>query len=409
MKKNIIGLYIHIPFCLKKCAYCDFVSGKPTSKKTHRYRDSLLQEIEIKSQWLKRHHLSHVKKPSVDSIQIGGGTPSLLDAGFFEKILHKINNCFHLQKTAEITIEANPESMTFSKLRDYRSLGINRLSIGIQSFSTRILKILRRSSNPIALRRSIPMAQKAGFNNINVDLMYGIPSQTESELITDINKLLRYAPCHINASLLWFKKNTPIQKKLAKKTLTAPDKKTLDNFYKITTSSLKKAGYKQTDPFNFYKPNREHRFHKKFFNFDQIIGLGASAESFIPENIFYRNKGVRYINNLLPHKYQALCNASKNPVQGQMVIPVKTMLKEFIKAKLFHQKGLQFDTLTKRFGDLLGDDYTKTFEPLRNLICVKLSKKSIKVKPLIKADLVLEKLGWGPVYTGFAQDSHHKK
>ena len=190
-KRPLKSLYIHIPFCKDKCYYCNFISLVDKNNFMDQYIASLLVNIE---QELSKHRVINL-----NSIYIGGGTPSLLEIHHFENILNKISKFFVLDKVSEITVEINPGTTSFSYLQCLRDLGVNRLSIGIQSFDDKILKLLNRKHNSDQAKQSILLAQKAGFENINLDLMYGLPDQTVEIWVNTLQEALNYDIKHISA------------------------------------------------------------------------------------------------------------------------------------------------------------------------------------------------------------------
>ena len=211
-------LYIHIPFCIRKCDYCDFLSGPSDPEKRAAYVQALLKEIQAVKEGRGR---------SVSSIFIGGGTPSVLDEKFMGEILREIRKDFKLQEDAEITIEVNPGTVDARKLQAYRSFGINRLSIGLQSPQDRELKILGRIHNYRQFLETYKQARDAGFDNINVDLMSAIPEQTYEDWIGNLRTVAELGPEHISAYSLIIEEGTPF----AERKLDLPDEDTEYEMY----------------------------------------------------------------------------------------------------------------------------------------------------------------------------------
>ena len=261
-----IEIYIHIPFCVKKCDYCDFLSGPSGPEEQSDYVQALLREIDA---------VKEGKGRSVSSIFIGGGTPSVLDAGFIGEILNRIRNKFQIQNDAEITIEANPGTADYGKLQAYRDYGINRLSIGLQSPDDRELKILGRIHNYEQFLETYKKARKAGFDNINVDLMSAIPDQTYKGWEKNLRTVAELEPEHISAYSLIIEEGTPF----AARQLNLPDEDTDYNMYEATARILKEYGYKQYEISNYAKRGMACRHNVGYWTRQDYLGFGLGASS----------------------------------------------------------------------------------------------------------------------------------
>jgi len=261
-----IEIYIHIPFCVKKCDYCDFLSGPSGPEEQSDYVQALLREIDA---------VKEGKGRSVSSIFIGGGTPSVLDAGFIGEILNRIRNKFQIQNDAEITIEANPGTADYGKLQAYRDYGINRLSIGLQSPDDRELKILGRIHNYEQFLETYKKARKAGFDNINVDLMSAIPDQTYKGWEKNLRTVAELESEHISAYSLIIEEGTPF----AARQLNLPDEDTEYNMYEATARILKEYGYKQYEISNYAKRGMACRHNVGYWTRQDYLGFGLGASS----------------------------------------------------------------------------------------------------------------------------------
>lgn len=261
-----IEIYIHIPFCVKKCDYCDFLSGPSGPEEQTDYVQALLREIDT---------VKEGKGRSVSSIFIGGGTPSVLDAGFIGEILNRIRNKFQIQNDAEITIEANPGTADYGKLQAYREFGINRLSIGLQSPDDRELKILGRIHNYEQFLETYKEARKAGFDNINIDLMSAIPDQTYKGWEKNLRTVAELEPEHISAYSLIIEEGTPF----AARELNLPDEDTEYNMYEATARILEEYGYKQYEISNYAKRGKACRHNIGYWTRQDYLGFGLGASS----------------------------------------------------------------------------------------------------------------------------------
>lgn len=287
MMESKAGIYIHIPFCVRKCNYCAFLSAPTDAEGIEKYVDALLDEIDgCKANFT-----------SVDSIYLGGGTPSLLSIEQIEKILNALYENFSIDADVEITLEANPGTLgetdaeVFNKLSAYKKLGINRLSIGVQSMNDEVLKYLGRIHNAEDVRRDFHLARKAGFDNINLDLILSVPfTENPMELeIKDTEELIKLAPEHISCYSLQIEEGTPFGKMYADGTLQElPDELDREIYHKVS-EILKSHGYDHYEISNFAKPGFESRHNSKYWNMTDYIGLGLGASGFV--------NGVRYKNN----------------------------------------------------------------------------------------------------------------
>ena len=267
-KKSGLELYLHIPFCIKKCDYCDFLSGPSTRAGQESYIYALLREIEA---------VSKLEKRPVDTVFIGGGTPSVPECDVMEEILQGLQENFHFSPDAEITIEANPGTLTPQKLALYRKYGINRISIGLQSPKDEELKMLGRIHNYEQFLESYQMAREAGFSNLNIDLMFAIPGQSYEGWIENLRLVAELGPEHISAYSLIVEEGTPF----SKRKLELPDEDTEYRMYEDVAKVLGEYGYHQYEISNYAKENRECRHNEGYWQRKDYLGLGLGAASLI--------------------------------------------------------------------------------------------------------------------------------
>lgn len=274
MKTNKVGIYIHIPFCVRKCYYCDFLSYDETDEIAQEiYTKALLREMESQT--------GVMKNLSVDSLFLGGGTPSLLNVGLMERIMGGAHRFFLMEEDAEITMEANPGTLSPEKLKAYRSFGVNRLSLGVQSFDDAILAKLGRIHTGQEAIRSFEMARAAGFGNINMDLIFGIPGQTQDVWETTLKEVFRCGPEHLSMYGLSIEKGTKFWQWMEEKTMAACSD-TLDRqMYHRGLDLAGERGYEQYEISNLAKPGKECAHNIKYWNFSDYLGLGLGAHSFI--------------------------------------------------------------------------------------------------------------------------------
>lgn len=280
---------MHIPFCKRKCKYCDFVSFCCDEEKIEKYFEVLNKEIKNKK-------IDNSKE--VTTIYIGGGTPSVPDSKYIVEMLENIKTRFKLAEDVEITIEINPGTITEDKLIAYKKAGINRISIGLQSTNDRILNLIGRIHNYEEFLNTYELVKKIGYNNINVDLMLGIPTQTEEELVETVTKIVNLKPNHISVYSLIFEDNTEIKKMIDNKELETVDENIERKMYWKTKSILKKNGYKHYEISNFAQKGYESKHNMDCWNQEEYIGFGLAAHSYINRKRFSNIDNIDdYINN----------------------------------------------------------------------------------------------------------------
>ena len=243
--KKALELYLHIPFCIRKCEYCDFLSGPADERNRRTYLDALLRELAAVG--------PQAEDYEVTSVYIGGGTPSLLPGEWMEKLMAGVREGYCLAKDAEISMEANPGTLTKENLAGYRRAGINRLSLGCQSTDDAELKLLGRIHTWAQFQESFRMAREAGFTNLNVDLMSGLPGQHLASWEESLETIARMEPEHISAYSLIIEEGTPF----AEKTLELPDEEEERQMYERTGEILQSYGYQQYEVSNYAKPGKE--------------------------------------------------------------------------------------------------------------------------------------------------------
>lgn len=292
-KKQELGIYIHIPFCAKKCYYCDFVSYPNMKEKQKEYVEALKKEI--KSYDLQNYNIT--------TIYIGGGTPSYIESKYIVEVLEYIKSKLNANETKfenmEITIEVNPGTVTKEKLLDYKKVGINRLSIGLQSTNDRLLKQIGRIHKYQDFLQTYNLARNVGFTNINIDLMLGLPNQSIKDLKESIEKVISLQPEHVSIYSLIVEEGTKLYKQIETGELQLPEEELERKMYWYTKSKLELAGYKHYEISNYAKPKRESKHNSNCWEQKQYVGIGASAHSYL-DNIRYCNVSnlKEYISNM---------------------------------------------------------------------------------------------------------------
>lgn len=267
MNKDTLGLYLHIPFCKKKCNYCDFCSFPSDERMQYAYIEALVAQIAS----------APADARTVDSVFFGGGTPSLLSENAFERIFSALLAKFHFSQQAEITVEVNPGTLSESKAKALFSLGVNRISMGLQSTEDNELSILGRIHSYAQFLESFGLLRKVGFRNINVDLMYSIPSQTVESLEKTLCRVLALSPEHISAYSLIIEENTPFGRK--REELLLPDEREELEMYGKVCKMLKDAGYLHYEISNYAKEGCLCRHNLRYWQGGDYLGFGLAAHS----------------------------------------------------------------------------------------------------------------------------------
>lgn len=283
-EKKELEIYIHIPFCVQKCAYCDFLSAPADEAVREQYIDALKEEI--------RQQKSFGSEYKVISIFIGGGTPSILEGAQIAEILKEIRNYFAMEVDAEITIECNPGTLSEDKLSCYKKSGINRLSLGLQSADNQELKLLGRIHTYEEFLESFSLARKVGFGNLNVDLMSALPGQTKESWQETLRQVIALNPEHISAYSLIIEEGTPFYERYkpgGREEYLLPDEDMERQMYYDTRDILGAAGYERYEISNYAKPGFECRHNLGYWERREYLGLGLGASSLI--------KGIRYQNH----------------------------------------------------------------------------------------------------------------
>lgn len=335
------GLYIHIPYCKQKCKYCSFFS-KPCASVEERYFSLLLEEIESYA----------CEKVTIDTIYIGGGTPSLLSKEQLTALFERINQTFTVEENAEISIELNPESATEELLIYLKNCGVNRLSFGVQSFNDEELEAIGRLHKSKTAAEKITIASKY-FANVNLDLMVGLPFQTKESFEKSLGKALSLPVKHISVYSLILEENTPLFK-MVEKGLKIPDEDETVEMYELAERMLKEKSFNRYEISNFARSGYECKHNLNCWNFKEYIGVGSSAHSFF--------KNERYSNPEDIEKFSDINNRIKYLNNGN------DRISEYIMLALRTAKGIDKQLFFERFGI----DFDKTFS-------IVLSKEEIKL------------------------------
>ncbi len=338
MTTSNLGLYIHIPFCVKKCSYCDFVSFEGCDDRLQReYVAELVKEI-------RRWGLLYEKRFQIDTIFFGGGTPSLMDERLICEIIASIRESFPVESDAEITLEANPGTLKARKLEAYRAAGINRLSIGVQSLDDGMLKNLGRIHSVDEFLKNYTLARKYEFNNINIDLMFAIPGHSLEIWADTLRKALELAPEHISFYSLQIEENTRFYTMLKSGEIQQISDVLDREMYHMAIEALNAAGYTHYEISNACKQGYECRHNLKYWSMENYLGLGLGAHSYID--------GLRFS---MTQDLQSYLNGEK--INWQHKNDLKDDVSEYIFTGMRKTRGISFEAFRKRFGKELFEFY----------------------------------------------------
>ena len=342
------GLYVHIPFCRTKCFYCNFYSTTSIDR-INPFLNALFIEMNLYgSSWNR-----------FDTLYIGGGTPSLLTMKQFSDVLSHIRETFRFTENPEITVEINPADMNLNDLKSLRSMGVNRISVGVQSFNDDILAFLGRRHTGSQAHRSIADARRAGFENIGLDLMYGIPGQDIPSWAETLEETISYEPEHLSCYQLTLEDDTPLGKRRRMGEFLLPDEDRQYDFFMRTSTILGDAGYVHYEVSNFARnKNLVSRHNSKYWNHTPYLGLGPAAHS-LAENRRWWNKGSLT-------EYLADIHAKKAPVDTSETLSAEEMRLEALFLGFRTKEGIHLENFNTRFECDLLEEKAETIEILQN-------------------------------------------
>lgn len=344
MKQKEIGLYIHIPFCKKKCNYCDFCSYDNKEELIPNYMKWLQHEIREVGRTNKQDVIEGRDNPFlVKTIYIGGGTPSFVDSKYIVEIMKIINENYTVLSDAEITIEVNPGTATLEKLEDYWNCGINRISIGLQSTYDGLLKQIGRIHTYQDFLETYHVARTVGFTNINVDLMLGLPNQTMQMLQNSVEEIIGLEPEHISLYSLIVEEGTKLEEQLNEKELVLPEEGLERDMYWKTKELLEKAGYTHYEISNFAKPGYESKHNTDCWYQKEYIGFGSASHSY--------TNGIRYSN--IENVEEYINNYEEDKIENNLIFHEKqnqeSMQKEYMLLGLRKVQGVSIQEFKNKF------------------------------------------------------------
>ncbi len=373
------SLYIHIPFCRTKCPYCDFNTYENIEHLTEDYINSLITELTNWSRYID----FNSKNKYIKSVFFGGGPPSYISENNISKIMQTIVNNFNLLDEAEISIECNPNDLSQEKLLSWENSNINRISIGAQSFSDKFLRVLGRDHDFIEISQGFIKARSLGFDNLNLDLIYGIPGQNMDDWKSTIKQALKLKPDHISMYGLTIEKNTKFDWMVSEGLMPNPDSDVAADMYEYVEKEMNNNGYTHYEISNWSLPGKESKHNLTYWYSQEYIGIGAGAHSFY--------SGLRFWNVNSPNEYINLLEKNRT-IQNNTEIckgfcavseveyyDNNTRIADKFILGLRLVQGINQSIFTKSFIDLISEKYDKEINELIHMGLLEIAKDSIKL------------------------------
>jgi oxygen-independent coproporphyrinogen-3 oxidase len=345
------GLYIHIPFCVKRCSYCNFCSY--TDGDFEPYAKALTKELGIRS----------AKSDNrINTVYFGGGTPSLLPSAFLHEIMSAILKSYVVEHDAEITIECNPNTLDNTKVNDLVKMGFNRFSLGLQCAQDDTLALIGRIHKVKDYEKAVKHLKNAGIANISTDIMLGLPKQTKDDIIKTLDFITQFDIPHISAYALKVEKGTELYQKVKRKEVTAFDDDYVAELYDVVHDYLDSKGIKRYEISNFAKPGYESRHNLIYWTLNEYIGVGCSAHGFL--------NGIRYANVKSKDKYVAKLSDCKLPVSSSHKQIKENMINDYVMLSLRLDKGFALEDFEKRFGINFIEKYTQCKDLMKQNVLI---------------------------------------
>jgi oxygen-independent coproporphyrinogen-3 oxidase len=346
-------LYIHIPYCRQKCPYCAFFSQECSGDDLDRYTGLLQQEMLLAAG-------RTTPRSKLDSIYFGGGTPSLLDPQQVADLLHQAESLFGLAAGAEVTLEANPGTIDFQRLAGFRQAGINRLSLGIQSFDDRMLRTLGRIHSAQQAREAFTAARRAGFENIGLDLMHALPGQTGALWLVELRQAVQLAPEHLSIYGLTIEEDTPFAAQYDSDSPPLPDEDLAAEMFETADEFLEARGYEHYEIANYARTGFRSRHNRGYWKRDGYLGLGAGAHSFLRDAGF----GTRFSNTADLDEYCTALQHGSLPRRDIQPLARADAMAEYLFLGLRMAEGVQFSEFKEEFGTGIREIFGQKITPL---------------------------------------------
>ena len=359
----MLGLYIHVPFCVQKCNYCDFNSFKIKGNDKKEYLNAIEKEMKLYS--------DEFKNKQFDSVFFGGGTPSILNIEELKRLVGSVFENFNIKKTAEVSMECNPGTINKEKLIHMKELGINRLSIGLQAIQNHHLKYIGRIHSYEEFEKNYLEAKEVGFDNINIDLMYALPNHKKEEWKESLDKIISLNPSHISAYSLILEEGTKLYEMYDNEEFSLLDEDTDIEMYNYTINKLKENGYNQYEISNYSKEYKECKHNIIYWKCDNYLGLGPGASGYIGD--------IRYNNISDLNEYNHKISQNIKPIEEETILSEKDKIEEFIFMGLRMNEGISLKVFKERFNISIEDIYKEPIEKLIDSKLLELDKDNLKL------------------------------
>ena len=359
----MLGLYIHIPFCVTKCKYCDFNSFKIDLNEKIKYLNYLGEEMKL--------YKEEIKNREIDSVFVGGGTPSILNENEINILFEKIKENFNIKSNAEITMECNPGTLTLNKLKVMKKSGVNRLSIGLQAVQNHHLKYIGRIHTFEEFEKNYHDAKQMGFDNINIDLMYALPNQSREDWMESLEKVVKLNPTHISAYSLILEENTELFKMYERDEFNLLDENTDIEMYEYTINYLKSHGYNQYEISNYAKDNFECKHNVLYWKCEEYVGIGASASGYF--------NGIRYNNICELDNYEKMILEGEKPIEWEEKLSIKDEIEESIFLGLRMNEGIQISDFKEKYNYDFEKEYKNEIEKLSKMELIEIDNNRMKL------------------------------
>ena len=369
-----IAIYIHVPFCVRKCAYCDFASFAGKEDVWKNYFEALLGEIDS---WK-----DELRTREVRSVFFGGGTPSLVPAGAIASVLERLRQYAVFAPDCEITLEANPGTLAPEKLAVYRQAGVNRLSIGVQSFDAGLLKILGRIHAPEEAEAAVYMAQEAGFDNISIDLMYALPGQTMAQWLDTLKKAVSLPLKHISAYSLIVEEGTRMYQRVEAGELSVPDDDSVNEMQRMAVDFLARHGFARYEISNYARPGFESRHNITYWEVGDYLGLGSAAHSLM--------NNMRFANPPEPERY-----LGGERMLEKQICSISDQMEEHIMLETRMTRGLNLALWQERFGEAFLEKHARAVRKLESYGLIEIENGFLRLNTMgleLQDSVVLELL-----------------
>lgn len=357
------GIYVHVPFCVRKCYYCDFNSYALDRAAVRAFLRAIDAEIALYERSL--------GSLSFDTLYIGGGTPTCLSGRDLSQLVRRITGAFSFREGAEITCEANPGSSNAEKFAALREAGVNRLSLGVQSFDDALLQRLGRDHSAQDVRESVLAAREAGFENLSLDLMFALPGQSQAEWEATLEAALELAPEHLSCYSLIVEEGTPFGERYAVGELSLPGEESERAMFDTAIDTLVAAGFVHYEISNFAMPGRRSRHNQLYWRIEPYLGLGPGAHGYWD--------GVRYANVRLPGEYGALLESGERPIESERAIPLEEEIEDALIFGLRLLDGVERERFRARFGLDVLEAYPDVIERLAAKGLLDVTEEAVKL------------------------------